>query len=126
MWSDSVTNRARLFFQAEDGIRDIGVTGVQTCGLPIFEDETFHGTIICSIVPLMWLAPGGPLVENAERAIKREETQTGAQWASHHLAVPLEENIAFLKMDELDTRGLLKRIALPHRPTGPVLPPLPP
>src|SRR5919107_1207485 len=26
-----------LFFQAEDGIRDIGVTGVQTCALPISE-----------------------------------------------------------------------------------------
>src|SRR3712207_5271331 len=26
----------RFFFQAEDGIRDIGVTGVQTCALPIF------------------------------------------------------------------------------------------
>src|SRR6476620_80420 len=27
-----------FFFQAEDGIRDIGVTGVQTCALPIFVD----------------------------------------------------------------------------------------
>src|SRR5206468_9858164 len=26
------------FFQAEDGIRDLIVTGVQTCALPIFED----------------------------------------------------------------------------------------
>src|SRR3712207_2044459 len=26
-----------FFFQAEDGIRDIGVTGVQTCALPICE-----------------------------------------------------------------------------------------
>src|SRR5258707_3012355 len=25
-----------LWYQAEDGIRDIGVTGVQTCALPIF------------------------------------------------------------------------------------------
>src|SRR3712207_8893133 len=25
-----------FFLQAEDGIRDIGVTGVQTCALPIF------------------------------------------------------------------------------------------
>src|SRR3712207_8505734 len=25
-----------FFFQAKDGIRDIGVTGVQTCALPIF------------------------------------------------------------------------------------------
>src|SRR3712207_3725635 len=28
-----------FFFQAEDGIRDIGVTGVQTCALPIFEGK---------------------------------------------------------------------------------------
>src|SRR3712207_7791768 len=28
--------RCFFFFQAEDGIRDIGVTGVQTCALPIF------------------------------------------------------------------------------------------
>jgi len=25
-----------FLFQAEDGIRDIGVTGVQTCALPIY------------------------------------------------------------------------------------------
>src|SRR3712207_1240609 len=30
-----------FFFQAEDGIRDIGVTGVQTCALPIFTNATF-------------------------------------------------------------------------------------
>src|SRR3712207_7374678 len=29
-----------FFFQAEDGIRDIGVTGVQTCALPISLDRT--------------------------------------------------------------------------------------
>src|SRR3712207_7505119 len=28
--------RLFFFFQAEDGIRDIGVTGVQTCALPIW------------------------------------------------------------------------------------------
>src|SRR5882757_4110631 len=27
---------ADFFFQADDGIRDIGVTGVQTCALPIY------------------------------------------------------------------------------------------
>src|SRR5256885_5218820 len=29
-----------FFFQAEDGIRDYKVTGVQTCALPIFRTET--------------------------------------------------------------------------------------
>src|SRR5258707_11528890 len=36
-WSSDVCfSDLRFFFQAEDGIRDIGVTGVQTCALPIF------------------------------------------------------------------------------------------
>src|SRR2546429_141168 len=30
---------AFFFFQAEDGIRDVAVTGVQTCALPISVDE---------------------------------------------------------------------------------------
>src|SRR2546430_4233023 len=30
-----------FFFQAEDGIRDLTVTGVQTCALPIFNPLTF-------------------------------------------------------------------------------------
>src|SRR3712207_7806876 len=33
-----ISNRLIFFFQAEEGIRDIGVTGVQTCALPIFAD----------------------------------------------------------------------------------------
>src|SRR5256884_6650014 len=28
-----------FFFQAEDGIRDVAVTGVQTCALPIYGSE---------------------------------------------------------------------------------------
>src|SRR2546429_5843821 len=31
-----VVRRLVFFFQAEDGIRDVAVTGVQTCALPIF------------------------------------------------------------------------------------------
>src|SRR5699024_11463101 len=31
-----------FFFQAEDGIRDRNVTGVQTCALPISTKTTFH------------------------------------------------------------------------------------
>src|SRR5947209_18263876 len=31
-----------FFFQAEDGIRDIGVTGVQTCALPILKTLTHN------------------------------------------------------------------------------------
>src|SRR2546430_3606359 len=34
--SRSVTAVVMFFFQAEDGIRDLTVTGVQTCALPIY------------------------------------------------------------------------------------------
>src|SRR5947209_20398795 len=37
-----------FFFQAEDGIRDIGVTGVQTCALPIFGSSTIFTRLACS------------------------------------------------------------------------------
>src|SRR2546422_3855676 len=30
-----------FFFQAEDGIRDVAVTGVQTCALPIYVCQTY-------------------------------------------------------------------------------------
>src|SRR6266853_1490986 len=33
-----------FFFQAEDGIRDLTVTGVQTCALPICDGTTRAGT----------------------------------------------------------------------------------
>src|SRR3712207_7822947 len=33
-----------FFFPAEDGIRDIGVTGVQTCALPIYRIATMDRT----------------------------------------------------------------------------------
>src|SRR5947209_11406846 len=33
-----------FFFQAEDGIRDIGVTGVQTCALPIWSIDACSGS----------------------------------------------------------------------------------
>src|SRR5699024_12056719 len=32
-----------FFFQAEDGIRDRNVTGVQTCALPILVELSCHG-----------------------------------------------------------------------------------
>src|SRR5207253_4870699 len=35
-----------FFFQAEDGIRDGHVTGVQTCALPILRD---HGAVVADI-----------------------------------------------------------------------------
>src|SRR5256884_4966043 len=37
-----------FFFQAEDGIRDVAVTGVQTCALPISFDANDHLILIAN------------------------------------------------------------------------------
>src|SRR3989338_4658678 len=41
----------RIFFQAEDGIRDGTVTGVQTCALPICRPETCLFSTIQAMAP---------------------------------------------------------------------------
>src|SRR2546430_9613646 len=42
-----------FFFQAEDGIRDLTVTGVQTCALPIYTQCPYAATNVCHIA-LQW------------------------------------------------------------------------
>src|SRR4029077_7359599 len=61
------------------------------CGYPILadlaDDKTFHGTIICSFVPRLFLAPPGtPPMERGEKAVRRSHTQTPAQRVSEYLA----------------------------------------
>src|SRR3712207_8149136 len=70
-----------FFFQAEDGIRDIGVTGVQTCALPIFLQEIRE-----SLAPeqLLLSVVAGTRVETiaaelGHRAIVRAMPNTPAQ-----------------------------------------------
>src|SRR5574339_231584 len=43
-----------FFFQAEDGIRDRLVTGVQTCALPIFAGSFGRTDTVCS--PACWIS----------------------------------------------------------------------
>src|SRR5205809_3298271 len=43
-----------FFFQAEDGIRDVAVTGVQTCALPIFGHLYMAGIVPGVILSLMF------------------------------------------------------------------------
>src|SRR2546422_1262933 len=44
-----------FFFQAEDGIRDVAVTGVQTCALPILLDLTLYIVFfIPGVIALVW------------------------------------------------------------------------
>src|SRR5438093_13777296 len=92
-----------FFFQAEDGIRDWSVTGVQTCALPILpppanavgratRTTAFAGG--GSIAPsadhvelsgaVQWASPGGVLGATA----RSEERRVGKEWRSRWSAGP--------------------------------------
>jgi hypothetical protein len=113
------------------GKRPIQLAAGGTCGFPILadlaNDQNFHGTIICSIVPRLFFAPPGtPPMERGEKVVRRFHNQTLAQRASEYLAIPLEEHVAFLKQEDLALDNLLKRLPIPNRPGALVPPQLPP
>ena len=113
------------------GKRPVQLAAGGTCGFPILadlvNDSSFHGTIICSIVPRIFFAPpGSPPYERGEKVVRRFHNQTLAQRASERLAMPLEEHIAFLKQEDLTLGELLKRLPIPNRPGALVPPRLPP
>src|SRR2546430_8552667 len=94
-----------FFFQAEDGIRDLTVTGVQTCALPIFPTcvvgaeeampvfgqvdvlRRLTGLIYFPITPTFpWLGPLGMLAYlPAKRSEERRVGKEGrSRWSPYH------------------------------------------
>src|SRR2546426_3505619 len=66
-----------FFFQAEDGIRDYKVTGVQTCALPISRtkklspDEIQRGTFTITNPGVFGSYAGAPIINQPQVAILR-------------------------------------------------------
>ena len=113
------------------GKRPVQLAQPGACPYPVLEDlaedENFHGTIICSILPRIYFAPPGtPPLERAQKAVQRYHGQTWAQRVSHELSVPLELSFAFLKQDDLTLEALLQELPIPDRAYAFVPPPLPP
>src|SRR5690554_7754507 len=90
-----------FFFQAEDGIRDADVTGVQTCALPIFKFESgahrvqrvpatesqgrIH-TSACTVAVMAEAEEAGDIeIRNEDLRIdtyRSEERRVGKEWRS--------------------------------------------
>jgi len=113
------------------GKRPIQLAAPGSTVLPVIDDlardETFHGTIICSFVPMLFFAPpGSPPMERAEKSVKRFHSQTLSQRAGEYLGMWLEEHVAFLKPDDLSLEGLLNQLPIPNRAGARVPPTFPP
>src|SRR5437868_13293928 len=74
-----------FFFQAEDGIRDRNVTGVQTCALPISRTaDTSAAVSWIELFPQRWCPP----FARRRRGSRSEERRVGkecrSRWAPDH------------------------------------------
>src|SRR5690606_40221395 len=79
-----------FFFQAEDGIRDFHVTGVQTCALPILQQR----------MPGLEVADAGVL-RTAELVAGDPDPLFGERAARYRLRVRAAEQLPHLRLDRL-------------------------
>src|SRR2546430_10582831 len=83
------SSRVFFFFQAEDGIRDLTVTGVQTCALPILIDSLLklHGYRITQYVADTLIVQGGDTQTihlRGEAYVEREGTKLESDSIRYH------------------------------------------
>src|SRR2546427_5541566 len=79
-----------FFFQAEDGIRDLTVTGVQTCALPIWDGDRSpsptpppspSGSWAPAVPPPRSNNPNSPPHRSEERRVGKE---CRSRWSPYH------------------------------------------
>lgn len=129
-------SRAWFDMDLDEIERGLGKRPVQlalpgACPFPVLDDlakdESFHGTVIMSVLPRIYFAPpGSPPMQRSQDAVQRFHGQTWAQRVSHELSVPIERSFAFLKQDDLTLDMLLQELPVPNRPYAQVPPRLPP
>src|SRR6266567_6771478 len=78
-----MSSRLFFFFQAEDGIRDLTVTGVQTCALPIsqasdLETERHRQATAAQVEQFLRAACAEIAKESDDPEIEREEWEQAA------------------------------------------------
>src|SRR5205809_5055871 len=102
-----------FFFQAEDGIRDVAVTGVQTCALPIYPRRSQSDVgwscarkvifqhIVCMFgedgvatreISATGRNVGSPSASGSKRSPRSEERRVGKECSSEWAGVAREEN----------------------------------
>src|SRR5262249_58366972 len=90
-----------FFFQAEDGIRDWSVTGVQTCALPIYGETA--AAMVCHLRPdrhrelavTCWTAFGSPCLSifRPVYPVRSEERRVGKECRSRWVPSDYEDSV---------------------------------
>src|SRR3712207_8054854 len=101
-----------FFFQAEDGIRDIGVTGVQTCALPIYHlvEDKMHARAIGPYSLVTQQPLGGKAQFGGQRLGEMEVWALEAYGASNIL-----QEMLTVKSDDVTGRTKIGRASCRER-----------
>src|SRR5687767_4708730 len=105
-----------FFFQAEDGIRDKLVTGVQTCALPIYAHHPGHR--LCNEVEAGAVSPRSALTESGDAGVDdagihaadvgvpdaKPVRDAGTEALDHHIGVTqqVRESITPIRLFEVE------------------------
>src|SRR5207249_9569645 len=81
-WVCSVFSICVFFFQAEDGIRDRNVTGVQTCALPILSKPIKRVGTPSKERLLRFFPPAEHVVHDGPAGLRSEERRVGKECRS--------------------------------------------
>src|SRR5690349_24842928 len=104
-----------FFFQAEDGIRDLYVTGVQTCALPIFTpnaappasvEKCFIGRTIRAYAKIPITIDGTPFNRSVVRS---EERRVGKECRSRWSPYGLKKNKGHFSRKAIGVGRVLSR-----------------
>ncbi|NNE30959.1 MAG: hypothetical protein HKN40_01175 [Winogradskyella sp.] len=122
-------------FEKVTGIRPIQLASAGSSPLPIFHDivehTNFAGTIIVGVTPPLFFSTTFPQAGPWQRPQKRVDhfhKRTYAHRLNHWLSVPLQQNLVMMSGHEedadenIDLKGLLKRLKLPERTGKPQYP----
>src|SRR5207249_8789303 len=89
-----------FFFQAEDGIRDRNVTGVQTCALPIYEDDA--GRVFLALLEQVAHARGADAHEHLDKVRARDGEKRHVRLAGDRLG---QQRLAGSEIGRASCRG---------------------
>src|SRR5947209_10200410 len=95
-----------FFFQAEDGIRDIGVTGVQTCALPIWVGRGSSGC--CARCATAETISATPALSSAPRSVSPAAVMTS--WPRLAVSAGIAAGSSFVPAREIGRASCRERV----------------
>lgn len=124
-------------WETETGKRPIQLASAGATPIPLFSDivnnSDYAGTVVVGVTPGLFFSttyPMAPPWKRAQTRVNYHQDRTYAQRLNHQISLPFQNNLAFMVSfeekgyaDEINLKGLLKRIRIGNRTGNKMMPP---